>query len=351
MYRQDEVMNMTSQEMKPLPNLGTTMKSRLPRPSSIINFSATSTPRPSPTLTLNKQSATAMGPPSVLPATKQSLSFGATKRISVTAKPTSSKPSMQNAYDILMGPAHRGTTRLKGKEKEKTSSTKAGSSPSSVSTIASKQKSRDGDKREMAQPRISIKAKMRPKEKTRPKAKPTHALVEIIDDVDAPSSALSPMHAPKSDTLFTAVPSVEAIDDNMSPLAMHSHENAFQRANTPPQMNAPVVVALAALAETPPPQSDVARISGPSEASVVAAVEQSNNPESSEASQVHSDPAFTDVDLQTHSTAASKLPLVKKLGLATTTDRVTRRMSQRQREKRVELSSQGLSVVWCGLHC
>jgi hypothetical protein len=263
---------------------------------------------------------------------------------------------MQNAFDILMGPAHRGTTQPKGKAKGKTSSTKAGSS-SSVSTIVSKQKSRDGDKQEMAQPKISIKAKMRPKEKTKLKPKLTSALVKINDDDDdahsPPSRALSPMHVPESDTLFTTaledIPVMAVFapdgDVNISPSVMQPHVNVFQRATTPPRMDVPAVVAHATLAATPPPQSDVARTSSLSEASMVVAVEQSTNSESPEASQMHSEPAFADVDPEPPSRVASKLPLVKKAGLATTTDRVTRRMSQRQREKRAESTSQGVFVV------
>ena len=314
-----------------------------------------------------------MGSPSAFPAGEQPSSFGTIKRLPITEKHTP-KPTVVNAFAVLMEQAHKGkgTDHRKGRVKGKASTTKGEPSSSSIATSVPKGKSKvpEGDKREMVQPKVSIKAKMRPKERIRQKPKPIFAPVDTADDDDSPPPrTLSPRNVPKPDMSTAATEGVSMQtacapdgDAHISPSGMHSPAFASHLEHPPPQTGVPTEV------EAPQPQLNVAHVSGPSEPLVPPAIEQSTGselqltppsyPVQSEALPVQSEAASADVNLPgrrleepsvspqpASRTPANMLPLVKKVGPKTATDRITRRMSQRQREKQAEVPSRGKSVV------
>jgi hypothetical protein len=229
----------------------------------------------------------------------------------------------------------------------------------------------------MAPPKISIKAKMRPKEKITPKPKPVCTPVNVTDDNEThspPPRAFPPTNVPKSDhpptTALEDLPMEAACstdgDVKMTSPGMDSPANAFRlvRPSTPPQTDVAMEIAHAASPAMVPLQ--VVHFPDLSGTSMPTAIEHSTASESQalpspsplQSEVICNEAASADLDVPDRRleepttdpppaprTPASKLPLVKKVRLTTATDRVTRRTSQRQREKQAEMSSQGMFVV------
>lgn len=359
-------MIISSQETKLLP-ADVARKSRLPRPSSIVNLSVMGAHRPSPASTLDRKGATLMGLPSALPAGKETLALEITKQLPVT-----------NAFTILMDRARKGkgTHQPKGKAKETASLIKGGNSSSALATIGPKQKSGKEIRREMAPPKISIKTRMRPKEKITPKPKPISNTVDIVNDdkfYSPPPRANSPMNVSKSNHLPVITPenlpmeAAFATDNNVavSSPGVDSPGDTFQLYTSTPTP-APIGVSIDVTnatsgANIPQPLSDVSHVPDLPEAATPTANDHSTASEfqTSPPSPLQcNDPASANVDnclaepkvnlLPAPATPVNKLPIVNKIRLATTTDRVTRRTSQRQREKQTGMSSQGMFVVCRG---
>ena len=361
-YDQDE----PPQESKLLP-AGTTKQSRLPRPSSMVILS--SLRRPSPSSTLDSEGNTQMGHTSALPSRKQPLSVGTTSRLLTDDRQSSPKPPIVNAFTVLMAKAYKGKRmdHLKDKAKGRPSSIKGGG-PSSLAMIALKQKGGSEDKRVSSQPKISIKAKMRPKEIHTPKPKPTSDPVDVADEDEAHPPApnvFTPMNVSGS----THLPRTVTEDQAMEVTCAADSDEVMTSPRMRSPLNTPKLVPASTRRDVPMEptsvaQSDVVHIPAFSESLTPTPMKDSGPTES------HPSPpslikfelcdgmssvgvALLDRHLEEPSVnipsapraPVSKLPLVKRVRPTPATDRVTRRMSQRQREKQAESTSQGMFVV------
>ncbi|KAF5380535.1 hypothetical protein D9615_004724 [Tricholomella constricta] len=198
---EDQVSTSAQEALKPLPGLGATTKSRLPRPSSSINLAASAT-GPSPT---TMRQTMLMGPPSTVAAAQIAVASGSSE------KPTPISAQPTDAFALMMAKARESKEKGKGKEKASGTATKASGS----SKLTQKSKADKGKERETQPPKISIKMKMKAKGKSRPKPVPVPVPAPSLSSEfeDRPLRSPSPQAPSPFNILHSSHPSTLPIMD------------------------------------------------------------------------------------------------------------------------------------------